>query len=79
MAGLAWNLGHAMFFIAFVLFGILTIGLRRLVPFTMAWKRTIANVATVAALLGATCFMPCPPLSGWCRRFATCPVWNDRD
>jgi hypothetical protein len=54
---LAWNLGHTLFFIAFVLFGVLIVGLRRLVPATMGRTRTIATLATVAGLFGVVCFL----------------------
>jgi hypothetical protein len=50
--GLAWNLGHTLFFIAFVLFAVLIVGLRRLVPATTVRTRTIATLATVAGLFG---------------------------
>ena len=48
--GLAWNLGHAMFFLAFVLFGILTVGLRQLVAPTAPWQRIGTDTATVAGV-----------------------------
>jgi hypothetical protein len=54
---LAWNLGHTLFFIAFVLFGVLIVGLRRLVPATTGRTRTIATLATVAGLFGVVCFL----------------------
>lgn len=56
-SGLAWNLGHTLFFVAFVLFGMLIIGLRRLVRHTVAWKQAVANISTVAALSGVACFL----------------------
>jgi hypothetical protein len=55
--GLAWNLGHTLFFIAFVLLGVLTVGLRQLVPATKDWTRTVANLAMVAGLIGIACFL----------------------
>jgi len=55
--GLAWNLGHALFFVAFVLFGVLIVGTRRLVPAGTARKRLAANLATVVGLFGAGCFL----------------------
>lgn len=55
--GLAWNLGHAMFFLAFVLFGILTVGLRQLVAPTAPWQRIGTDTATVAGVFGAACFL----------------------
>jgi hypothetical protein len=49
--GLAWNLGHTAFLIAFLLFGVLAVFLRNKVPTALAW------VATVAALLGVAAFV----------------------
>jgi hypothetical protein len=51
--GIAWDLGHVAFFIAFVLFAFLAVGLR-------AWEprpRVLIDVATVAALFGIGCFL----------------------
>jgi hypothetical protein len=47
--GLPSDLGHTLFFVAFVLLSILAVGLRRLIPSTVSFKRIVANVATVAA------------------------------
>ncbi|MDV9190433.1 hypothetical protein R6L23_19810 [Streptomyces sp. SR27] len=55
--GLAWNLGHALFLVGFVLFGVVTVGLRRLVPVTTGRGRLLANTATAAGLFGAACFL----------------------
>lgn len=55
--GLAWNLGHSLFFVAFVLFGVLAVALRRLIPPAGTGAPIIASTATVAALLGAACFL----------------------
>jgi hypothetical protein len=55
--GLAWNLGHTLFFIGFVLLGVLTVGLRQLVPAATVWTRTFATLATVAGLFGVACFL----------------------
>jgi hypothetical protein len=55
--GLAWNLGHTLFFIAFVLLGVLTVGLRQFVPATRVRTRIAANLATVAGLVGIACFL----------------------
>ncbi len=49
-----WSIGHAFFFLAIVLFGVLAVGLFRLVP---AQGRVVAAVAMVAALFGAVCFL----------------------
>lgn len=55
--GLAWNLGHTLFFISFVLLGVLIVGLRQLVAGDRAWTRTVAGLATVAGLVGVACFL----------------------
>jgi hypothetical protein len=53
--GLAWNVGHTLFFVAMVLFGFLVLGLRQLV--TAGRVRRLANAATVAGLAGVACFL----------------------
>jgi hypothetical protein len=55
--GLAWDLGHALFFIAFVLLGVVTVGLRQAVSAGTAQARVVANLATVAGLFGVACFL----------------------
>jgi hypothetical protein len=55
--GFAWNLGHTLFLIAFVLLAGLTVGLRQLVPVTTVRARVAADLATVAGLFGAACFI----------------------
>jgi hypothetical protein len=55
--GLAWNLGHTLFLIAFVLLGALVVGLRQLVPATTRAVQALAVVAMVAGLFGAACFI----------------------
>ena len=56
--GLAWNVGHILFFAAFMLFAVLTLGLRRLVAdgATPA-RRAVASAATAVALFGVACFL----------------------
>jgi hypothetical protein len=51
-SGFAWNVGHTLFFLGFILFGVLTVGLRRAVG-----PGLVANVATAATLFGAACFL----------------------
>jgi hypothetical protein len=51
--GIAWDIGHVAFFLAFVLFGLLAVGLR-------AWERrprVLIDVATAATLFGVGCFL----------------------
>ena len=51
--GVAWDIGHVAFFIAFVLFGFLAVGLR-------TWERrprVLIDVATAATLFGIACFL----------------------
>ncbi|GAA1367821.1 hypothetical protein [Streptomyces beijiangensis] len=55
--GLAWNLGHTLFFIGFALFGVVTIRLRQLVPAATMGARLVANVATAVSLFGVGCFL----------------------
>lgn len=55
--GLAWNLGHTLFFIGFVLIGVMIVGLGRLVPAATAQTRIVANVAMVAGLVGVGAFL----------------------
>jgi hypothetical protein len=55
--GFARDLGHTLFLIAFVLLGGLTVGLRRLVPVTRRPARMVADLAMVAGLFGAACFI----------------------
>ena len=55
--GLAWNLGHTLFFISFVLLGVLVVGMRHLVPATTGRTRSVASLATVSALFGVGCFL----------------------
>jgi hypothetical protein len=51
--GLAWDVGHVAFFLAFVALAVLVVGLRRMV----ARPRWLMNLAVAAALFGAACFL----------------------
>ncbi|MBO0867978.1 MAG: hypothetical protein J2P15_05385 [Micromonosporaceae bacterium] len=55
--GFAWNLGHTLFLIAFLLFGSLVVGLRQLVAVPGRPARVVASLATAAGLFGAACFV----------------------
>jgi hypothetical protein len=56
--GLAWNVGHTLFFVAFSLLALLTLGLRRLVADSASpARRAIATAATAVALFGVACFL----------------------
>jgi hypothetical protein len=55
--GVAWNVGHTLFFVAFVLLGILAAGAPRLVPSLAPRQRAFAGVAAAGALSGAACFL----------------------
>lgn len=55
--GLAWNVGHCLFLLAFVLFGVLVVGLRRLVANTSAVRQLVADFATAAGLVGVFAFL----------------------
>jgi hypothetical protein len=51
--GLAWDAGHVAFFLAFVALAVLVIGLRRMVD----GPRWLMNLAVLAGLFGAACFL----------------------
>lgn len=55
--GVAWNLGHAFFLAAFLLFGAFVVVLRSLVPAVTIRMRTAASAAMVAGVFGAGCFV----------------------
>ncbi|ADI11327.1 hypothetical protein SBI_08209 [Streptomyces bingchenggensis BCW-1] len=55
--GLAWNLGHTLFFIGFALFGVVTVRLRQPVPAATMRRRLLANVAAAVSLFGVACFL----------------------
>jgi hypothetical protein len=55
--GFAWNLGHTLFLLAFVLLGGMTVGLRQLLPATTRAARAVADAAMVVGLFGAACFI----------------------
>ncbi|MBQ0906896.1 hypothetical protein [Micromonospora sp. U21] len=65
-SGWAWNLGHALFLVAFVLFAGLVVGLRRLLASAGAagssttprtGLRVLLDVATAAGLVGVAAFL----------------------
>jgi hypothetical protein len=55
--GFGWNLSHTLFLVAFVLLGGLVVGLRRLVPTPARPARVVADLAMVAGVFGAACFI----------------------
>jgi hypothetical protein len=55
--GFLWNLGHILFFIAFVLLSVLTVELRRLVSVKTKPVQIIAYRAMIASLFGIACFL----------------------
>ncbi len=55
--GLAWDVGHTAFFIAFVLYALLAVRLHREVPVATRKQRTVRNVALGGALVGAAAFL----------------------
>jgi hypothetical protein len=55
--GLAWDIGHTMFFVAFLLFGVMVVGLRHMVPATSRGRLVAAGSATVAGLFGVAAFL----------------------
>jgi hypothetical protein len=55
--GLAWNLGHTAFLVAFLLFGVLVVGLRGRIHLPTRGHTVVATAATVAALIGVAAFV----------------------
>lgn len=55
--GLAWNLGHTAFFFGFVLFGVVTLRLQRLVSDAVPRARGIVRALGAASLFGVVCFL----------------------
>lgn len=55
--GVAWNIGHAFFLVAFLLFGAFVVVLRGLVPADTIRMKTVASAAMVAGVFGAGCFV----------------------
>jgi hypothetical protein len=55
--GIAWDVGHSAFFLAFVLLAILAVSLRPRVPVNAPWQGVLRDVATGAALVGAAGFL----------------------
>ena len=53
-AGPAWNAGHVAFFLAMVMFGVLAVAVRPLLP---AGARHLGAVATAGTLAGVGCFL----------------------
>lgn len=56
-SGLAWDLGHVLFFIAFLLLGVLIIGMWQLVPAATVRQRIVAGVAMLLGMFGVGCFL----------------------
>src|SRR5688500_5436126 len=54
--GLAWNIGRALFLVALVGFGIVAVGLYRIVPPAAPGRRAVAAVGLGAGLVGAVGF-----------------------
>ena len=55
--GFAWDLGHVFFFLAFILFSSLIVGLRRLVPVKNTTTQVVTYLIMAASLFGAACFL----------------------
>jgi len=53
----AWDVGHIAFFIAIALFAVLAFQLRRLVHREWPTRGVTADLATVATVIGAGCFL----------------------
>jgi len=55
--GPTWNVGHTLFLVGFVMFGVVIVGLRRLVDAGTGGLRLGADAAMVAGLVGVGCFV----------------------
>lgn len=55
--GFAWDAGHSLFLAGFVMFGVLLVGVRRLVAAGPPWARRLADVSVGAGLFGVACFL----------------------
>ncbi|MDG4824261.1 hypothetical protein O7635_20615 [Asanoa sp. WMMD1127] len=55
--GLAWDVGHTAFFVAFVLYAVLAVHMHRLVPVAARWQRALRDVALGGALVGTAAFL----------------------
>ncbi|MFI5799185.1 hypothetical protein [Streptomyces sp. NPDC051677] len=55
--GVAWNVGHSLFLVGFVMFGVLLVGVRRLVSADPPWARSVADFSVGAGLFGVACFL----------------------
>lgn len=55
--GWAWNVGHTLFLVAFVLFAVLLLGLRRLLRRAAPRQRPLTEAATALGLAGAAGFL----------------------
>lgn len=55
--GIAWDMGHTLFFVAFLFFGILLLGLGMFSAVATVRARLLAYPAMVAGLFGVACFL----------------------
>ncbi|MER7330042.1 MULTISPECIES: hypothetical protein [unclassified Micromonospora] len=55
--GWAWDVGHTFFLVAFLLFGALVVGLRRLLLAVAPRRRMLTEAATVSGLVGVAAFV----------------------
>ncbi|PZG00031.1 hypothetical protein C1I99_10330 [Micromonospora deserti] len=55
--GWAWNVGHTFFLVAFVLFAVLLVGLRRLLLAAAPRQRVLTEAATALGLAGTAGFL----------------------
>ncbi|MGW2281734.1 hypothetical protein [Streptomyces sp. NPDC001770] len=55
--GLAWNVGHTLFFAGFLLFGAVTFRLWRIARATTGHGRHAADAAAAVSLFGIACFL----------------------
>ena len=55
--GFNWNLGHVLFFIAFILFGMLSLELRKHIPHKTKSSMAPGYIFVIFVLFGAACFL----------------------
>jgi hypothetical protein len=55
--GFNWNLGHVLFFFAFILFGMLSLELRKLIHSKTKSSKVLSYIFTIAVLFGDLCFL----------------------
>src|ERR1700689_1465051 len=58
--GLAWTIGHIMFFLGLVTFGVVIIGLYLRIERKITWRKVFAGCAVIIGLVGLIAFIRSP-------------------